>query len=98
MPKAHPPSLPATSRNERGGMLLANANSGVHKFLLVLHLLAVVIGFGAVFLNGVYGTLAKNRKGSEGLAIAEANYTVSVHWGEMFIYAVPIFGILMVLE
>jgi uncharacterized membrane protein len=79
-------------------MLLATVRDGPYKFVLILHILTVIIGFGGVFLNGVYGELAKNRKGSEGAAIAEATYTVSVHWAEWFIYAVPIFGILLVLQ
>lgn len=70
-------------------------NSGAYKFVLVLHILAAIVGFGAVFLNGMYGAQAKARRGSEGLAVAEANYLVS-RVGEYFIYAVFVFGILLV--
>ena len=69
---------------------------GWYKFLLVCHILAAIFGFGAVVLNGIYGAESKKRQGAEGLAITEANHRVS-NVGEYFIYAVPIFGILMVL-
>lgn len=52
----------------------------------------MVIGLGAVFLNGLYGAQVKARRGPEGLAIAEANLKVS-KVAEWFIYAIPIFGI-----
>src|ERR1043165_9463067 len=70
--------------------------SGVYKFLFVLHILSAIVGFGAVMLNGLYGAEAEKRKGPGGLAIGEANYKVS-HVGEYFIYAVPVWGILLVL-
>ena len=70
--------------------------SGWYKFLLVCHLTAAIVGFGAVFLNGLYGAESKKRQGIGGLAITEANHKVSTI-GEYFIYTVPIFGILMVL-
>jgi uncharacterized membrane protein len=71
-------------------------NSGIYKFLLVLHLITVVVGFGSVVLNGVYGARAKKAGGREGVAIAEANTFVSDKVAELFIYAVPIFGILLI--
>jgi uncharacterized membrane protein len=72
-------------------------NSGIYKFLLVLHLLTVVVGFGAVMLNGIYAARAKKAGGREGVAISEANTFVSDKVAELFIYAVPIFGILLIL-
>ncbi len=70
-------------------------NSGIYKFVLVLHILAAIIGFGAVILNGIYGQQAKAKKGTEGLAIAQANFLVA-RVAQFFIYAVFIFGILLV--
>jgi hypothetical protein len=70
---------------------------GLYKATLVAHILCAIVGFGAVFLNGVYGAQAKQRPGAEGLAVAEANYRVSVI-GELFIYAVFVLGILLVVE
>jgi uncharacterized membrane protein len=72
-------------------------NSGIYKFLLVLHLIAVVVGFGSVMLNGVYAARAKKAGGREGVAIAETNAFVSDRVAELFIYAVPILGILLIL-
>ena len=69
----------------------------LYNLLLVLHLITVVVGFGSVALNGVYGALAKRNPGPEGAAIGEANVHVTNKWAEWFIYAVPVFGILLVL-
>lgn len=71
-------------------------NSGPYKLVLVLHILSAIVGFGAVFLNGIYGAQAKARRGTEGLAVAEANWLVS-RIAEWFIYAVFVFGVLLVL-
>jgi hypothetical protein len=58
-------------------MFLAAVNDGLYNFLLLLHIAASIVGFGAVVLNGVYGAQAKQRPGPGGLAITEANYFVS---------------------
>ncbi len=71
-------------------------NSGIYKFVLLLHLVTVVVGFGGVMLNGVYAARAKRAGGREGVAIAEANTFVSDRVAELFIYAVPILGILLI--
>jgi uncharacterized membrane protein len=55
-----------------------------------------VVGFGGVMLNGVYAARAKRAGGREGVAIAEANTFVSDKVAELFIYAVPILGILLI--
>ena len=72
-------------------------NSGIYKFLLVLHLIAVVIGFGGVVLNALYGARAKKAGGREGLAVSEANFWVTDRAALPAIYAVFILGILLVL-
>src|SRR3954464_10173718 len=68
---------------------------GLYKFALALHIVCAVLGFGAVALNGIYAQQIKSRLQSgrvaEGLAIHEANLTVSTI-GEYFIYAVFILG------
>jgi uncharacterized membrane protein len=70
-------------------------NSGIYKFLLVLHLIAVVVGFGGVVLNALYGARAKRAGGREGLAVSEANFWVSNTVAEPFIYAVFVLGLLL---
>lgn len=74
---------------------LATTNGGFYKLCLVLHILCAIVGFGAVFLNGIYGQQMKVRmqsgRGAEAIGIFEANLAVS-KIGEYFIYAVFIFG------
>ena len=72
-------------------------NSGIYKFVLVLHLMAAIAGFGPTLLAPAFGAQAKARRGKEGLAIAEATFNVISKYAEWFIYAVPIFGIVLVL-
>lgn len=76
-------------------MVLGAIDSDGYKIVVILHILTVVVGIGAVMLNGLYGAQAKARKGPEGLAIAEANFKVSMI-AEYFIYAIPVFGIALV--
>lgn len=64
---------------------------------LFLHIFSVIVGFGTVFLNGLYGQQAKRRQGVGGLAIVQATESVAKVAG-LFIYAVFISGILLVLE
>lgn len=68
----------------------------LYNILFLCHLVAVIVGFGAVSLNGVYGNLARKRGGPEGLAISEANLFVTEKVAAMAIYSVPVFGILLV--
>ena len=70
--------------------------SDIYRFFFLLHIVAVVLGFGPLLLNGIYGRLAKARGGSEGLAISQANEQVS-KVAEKFVFAVPLFGIALVL-
>lgn len=71
-------------------------NSGLYKGLVVAHILCAIVGFGTVFLNGVYAAQAKARPGPEGLAITDANITVA-KLANYFIYAVAALGILLVI-
>jgi uncharacterized membrane protein len=77
-------------------MLFAAIGDTPYKVVLLLHILSAIIGFGAVFLSALYGRAAERHKGAEGLAIAETNYDVS-QVATYFIYAVFVFGILLVL-
>lgn len=76
--------------------MLAAFGSDAYKTVLVLHILCAIIGFGAVFLNALYGREAADIKGTEGLAITRANFKVS-KVGEIFIIAVFVLGIVLVL-
>jgi hypothetical protein len=76
-------------------MVVATFNDGLYKFVLILHILCAIVGFGAVFLNGVYAQQMKTRLQSgrvaEALAIHDANFVVS-KIGEYLIYAVFVLG------
>ncbi len=72
-------------------------NSGAYKFVLVLHLLAVVVGFGGMVLAGVLGTKARAKGGPEGHTLSEVAFDVTEHLAQWFIYAVPVFGIALIL-
>ncbi len=76
--------------------MLAAFGSDAYKIVLVLHILCAIIGFGAVFFNGIYGAQSAQYKGPEGLAISRANMLVS-RIGEYFIYAVFVLGVVLVL-
>ena len=80
-------------------MVLATTNGGLYKLCLVLHILCAIVGFGAVFLNGIYGQQMKTRlqsgRAAEAIGIYEANLMVS-KIGEYFIYAVLVFGFALI--
>ena len=71
-------------------------DSGIYKTLLVLHILAAVVGFGGVMLNGIHGVQAKKRGGHEAVAIADSAMAVG-NVAEKVIYLVFVFGIALVL-
>ena len=66
-----------------------------YNVVLLVHIMAAIVGFGTVILNGMYGAQAKARPGPGGVAIGEANLTVSAV-AEYFIYSMPITGIALV--
>jgi uncharacterized membrane protein len=73
--------------------------SGIYKFFLVVHILSVVVGIGAVMLNGIYAAQAQKRLADGnggGRAVSEANFFVS-NVAEKVIYTIPIWGILLVI-
>jgi len=72
-----------------------NENDTGYRILLVLHILCAIIGFGAVYLNALYGQQIRKRRGAEGIAIYEANFFVT-GIGQYFIYAVFVFGSILV--
>lgn len=70
--------------------------SAAYKVVYMLHIISIIVGFGGVVLNGLYGAEAKKRPGVGGLAIGEANFAVSMV-AEKVIYTVPVWGLLLVL-
>jgi uncharacterized membrane protein len=70
--------------------------SAAYKIVFMLHIISIVVGFGGVVLNGIYGAEAKKRKGPGGAAIGEANLAVT-KIAEKVILTVPVWGILLVI-
>jgi uncharacterized membrane protein len=75
-------------------MVLATVGSGVYKAFLFLHILAAIVGFGGVMLNGAYAVQARKKPGREGLAIFQANEFVTLRIAIYSIYAVFVFGLI----
>jgi uncharacterized membrane protein len=68
-----------------------------YDLVLVLHILAVIIGFGGMFIAGFYGRAAGTIPGREGLTVAETTMKVTSLVPTMAVYTVPILGILLIL-
>ena len=68
-----------------------------YNLVLVLHILAVIIGFGGMFIAGFYGNEAGKRAGPEGLALAETTLAVTGRIPSIAVGAVPILGVLLIL-
>jgi hypothetical protein len=77
--------------------MLASYQDNLYKLTFLLHILVAIVGLGAVMLNGLYAAQAQKWQGPPSRAIAEANFAVS-KVAEYFIYAIPVFGILLVFE
>jgi hypothetical protein len=73
-------------------LVVGTINGGFYKLFLVAHILCAIVGFGAVFLNGVYAAQMRKHPGPGALAIFEANFAVS-NIGQYFIYGVFVFGL-----
>ena len=69
----------------------------LYNLVLVLHILAVIIGFGGMFIAGFYGNAAAKMPGREGLVVAETTLKVTSLAPTMAVYSVPILGILLIL-
>ena len=63
--------------------------------VLLLHLIAVIAGLGPTFAYPIFGSVAKQRGGSEGEAISRATLDVAGRL-EFAVFAIPVFGLLLV--
>ena len=70
--------------------------SGLYNVLYLLHIVTVIVGFGPVVLNGLYGVEARERRGAGAVAILESTYKVA-EVATIFMYLVPVFGILLII-
>lgn len=63
--------------------------------VLFVHVLCAIVGFGAVMLNGIWGSALSKATGDAAATLATTLHKVS-KIAEIFIYAVPVFGILVI--
>ena len=76
-------------------VVLGTNGNDLYKVVLVAHIFCAIVGFGAVYLNALYGKEVQKRPGAEGIAVFDANHRVS-KVGEYFIYAVFVLGLALV--
>jgi hypothetical protein len=80
--------------------LLANIGHGNNGFayglVLILHLIAVIAGLGPTYAYPMFGSISKRNPGPGGEAILRATVEVAEKL-EFAIYAIPVFGVLLVL-
>ena len=67
-----------------------------YNLFLLLHVLAAIVGFGGVLLNGVYAAKSRALPPDQALAVMETNAFVSMKVAEKAIYAVALFGVALV--
>lgn len=72
-------------------------HSIVYKIVFVLHILSVIVGFGAVFFNGRYVRITKGIPSFEAKAVLQASGFISYSRAIYFIYLVPVFGTILVI-
>lgn len=77
-------------------MLLSALNDSAYNAVKSIHILLAIVGFGAVFLNGIYQSRARRAGGREGLAIAETNWFVSDGVAQWLIYLVFLLGFALI--
>jgi uncharacterized membrane protein len=77
-------------------VLLATVDSSLYKIVFAVHILAAIIGFGGVALNGIYARVALDNQGPTGGAIAGAIMKAS-DIASYAIYSVPVWGIFLVI-
>jgi len=75
---------------------LSVVDDSAYNALKSIHILLAIVGFGAVFLNGLYASRARRAGGREGLAITETNFFVSDRVAQYVIYVVFLLGFALV--
>jgi hypothetical protein len=63
---------------------------------VLLHLICVIVGYGALGIDWLSGTQSQRFQGGEAYAVAQARYTTTVKVATRFLYGVPVFGLLAV--
>jgi hypothetical protein len=76
-------------------LVVGAVGDDLYNVVLVAHILCAIVGFGAVFLNALYGQEIRKRRGPEGAAVFDANFRVS-GIAQYVIYAVFLLGLALV--
>lgn len=76
-------------------LILAAQDGGFHYFMLTLHILFVVLGFGPIALSGLEA--GRSAGGVEGAAVVRSHWTVSRDWAMWSVYLVFVTGIVLIL-
>ena len=79
-------------------MLLASLQQtdNLYRLLVLLHVLAVIVGFGSTFVYPLLGNEARKHPGLEAKGISNANLLAGQRLTEPAIYAAGAFGVLLV--
>ena len=79
-------------------MVLASLSEtdNVYRFLVLLHVLAVIVGFGSTFVYPILGNHGKNHPGLEGKGISNASQVAGRKLTEPAIYAAGALGVILV--
>ena len=77
-------------------LLAVGRDSNGYKIVEILHIFAVIVGFGSLYAGSVYAALARKRGGAEQRTISEASEFVLNRVSLWAIIAVPIFGFALV--
>jgi hypothetical protein len=72
------------------------SGDGLYQAILILHILAVIFGFGPLVLAGLYDTQASKRGRSHAAAVGEVQFAVT-KVAEKLVYLVFILGAVLVL-
>ncbi len=77
-------------------LLAVGRDSNGYKVVEILHILAVIVGFGSLYAGSVYAVLGRKRGGQDKSAISGASEFVLSRVSIAAIIAVPIFGLALV--
>ena len=70
--------------------------SAGYNIFVLLHLVCVIVGYGAVAVDSLATTQQRRFAGAEAHAVAQAGYGTSAKLATRFLYGVPVFGIVAV--
>ncbi len=82
-----------------GGVVAREAPTGaLYSVLLLAHVLASVVGFGALAVTGLQADRARRGPGQPGAAAVQRYFRPGVNWAGRALYAVPVLGFALVAD